>query len=100
MEIIGRIRELNGAAFPSITTLIHSSIPQKERILRYLKTAEVVAASPGIMTDVITGKHTGINIRCYSDGQFFWRSDVPYYVEKYDMALPSHFIAHILSQGK
>ena len=98
MEIIGRIKELNGEAFPSIKTLIHSEIPQKTRVLRYLKTAEIVSVSPGVMTDVLTGNRTDIQLRCYSDGQFFWRSDVPYYVEKYDMALPEHFIEHILSQ--
>ena len=98
VEIIGRIKELNGEAFPSIKTLIHSKIPQKNRVLCYLKTAETVSVSPGVMTDVLTGKRTGLQLRCYSDGQFFWRSDVPYYVEKYDMALPEHFVEHILSQ--
>ena len=98
MEIIGRIRELNGDAFPSIMTLIHSNIPQKDKVLHYLKNAKIVAASPGIMRDVITGESTGVRTVCYSDGTYFWKSEVPYYVEKYNMALPEHFIQHVLSE--
>ncbi len=35
-----------------------------------------------------------------SDGKYEWRSDVIYYVDKYDMELPDEFIQHVLAQRK
>jgi len=33
-----------------------------------------------------------------SDGKYQWRSDIIYYVEKYDLELPEEFVNYVLEQ--
>ncbi len=97
MTIIGQIRELNGNGFPSLKDLIGAENKEKQRIVSYLRNGKVISAAPGIMKDILTGERTGREMLVYSDGQYAWKSDLIYYVEKYDMRLPSEFIDHILA---
>lgn len=96
MTVVGQFRELNGDGFPPLRSLIGKPNEKKAEILSYLRNAEVIAAAPGIMKDVLTGKRTGLEMLLYSDGRYIWKSEVIYYVEKYDMELPEAFIAHIM----
>ena len=99
MIVIGRIMENNGAAYPSIKSMINKPIRNKKAVLDYMKRAKVVAASPAILIDVISNRPINSELLCYSDGKYGWRSDVIYYVDKYDMQLPDEFIDHALRGG-
>ena len=95
MTAVGQIRELNGESFPPLRNLIGKPNKQKAEILSYLRNAEIIAAAPGIMKDVLTGESTGREELLYSDGKYVWKSDMIYYVEKYDMELPEELVTHI-----
>lgn len=96
MIIVGRIKENNGPDFPALRSLIGKPMREKERVVQYLKTAPAIAAAAASMKDVLTNQYTGRELLVHTDGKFLWRSDVTYYVEKYDMELPDEFVKHIL----
>lgn len=96
MIIVGRIKENNGPDFPALCSLIGKPMKEKTRVLHYMKTAPVISAAAAAMRDVLTEEFTGRELLVHSDGEYLWRSDATYYVEKYDMELPQEFIQHIL----
>ena len=96
MIIIGRIKENNGPDFPTLRSLIGKPIEDKARVLQYMKNAPVISAAAASMKDVLTDQYTGRELLVHADGKFLWRSDVTYYVEKYDMELPAEFVKHII----
>ena len=96
MIIVGRIKENNGPDFPALRSLIGKPMREKERVVQYLKTAPAISAAAASMKDVLTNQYTGRELLVHTDGEFLWRSDVTYYVEKYDMELPAEFVKHIL----
>lgn len=96
MIIVGRIKENHGPDFPALRSLIGKPMQEKERIVQYLKTAPAISAAAASMKDVLTNQYTGRELLVHTDGEFLWRSDVTYYVEKYDMELPTEFVKHIL----
>ena len=101
MKVIGQVNEIYGEQYPPLKALIHTDIPQKDKVLQYMKNAKVAAAAPGIARDILTNDYISGSLKVYSDGEYAWRSDVIYYVEKYDMGLPEEFIDHILgSKGE
>ena len=65
-----------------------------------MKKGKVIAVAPAIVRDVLNPDVRLPELFLMSDGKYEWRSDVIYYVEKYDMALPDEFIQHVLSQTK
>lgn len=99
MIIIGQTFETDkDIQFPSIMHLINKPIKEKDKILDYMKNSEIIAASPAIITDVVNNKNKISELYIMTDGTYEWRSDVIYYVEKYDMELPEDFIKHIIYQ--
>jgi hypothetical protein len=101
MIVIGQTREVyNDDKYPSIEELIGNPISEKNKILVYMKSCKISSVSPAIVTDVINPKNKINELYCMTDGIYGWRSDVIYYVEKYDMALPDEFVQHVLSQTK
>ena len=98
MNIVGKFKEIyNDDSLPSIKDLIQDeSFDEKDRVLLYLKNAKKGAISPGNIKDVITGEKISGEFCCYNDGEYAWRSDVIYYVEKYNLKLDANFIKHIL----
>ncbi len=101
MIFIGEVRELdNDKDLPSIHDLINKPIPEKEKVLRYMKKCRVDAVAPARLRDVIHPENKIADLFLMSDDTYGWRSDVIYYVEKYDMALPEEFVQHVLSRTK
>lgn len=64
--------------------------------VRYLDQAPVVVASPGWLEDLLDEKAGNI---CQSvirtDGEWFWRGDLGYYLRKYHVQLPDEFVSHM-----
>lgn len=66
-----------------------------ELIILYLQSAKLLAASPGLVKDVLGDGEIIDSLCIYTDGVWSWPSDLVYYVEKYKVALPSDFIKHM-----
>lgn len=86
---------------PKIYKLIsETEHPHKAELVAYLKRGKEFAAIPGIFRDFFTGEYIrGEELLLY-DGVHVWSSDVPYYVEKYNLQLPEEFVQYILDQKK
>lgn len=99
MIIIGQTREVyNDDRYPSIEDLINKPMKEKEKILKYMKNCKITSTSPAIITDLINPEIKFAELYCMTDGKYGWRSDVIYYLEKYDMELPEEFIQHVLTK--
>ncbi len=96
---IGGIREVyRDNNYPSIKDLINKPIKDKEKVIRYMKRCKITAVAPARVTDLINPEKKISELYMMTDGKYEWRSDVIYYVDKYDMELPEEFIQHVLSQ--
>ncbi len=101
MIVIGQTREVyKDDKYPSIGEIVGKPIKEKDKILSYMKNCKISSVSPAIVTDVINPKKKINELYCMTDGTYGWRSDVIYYVEKYDMALPDEFVQYVLNQVK
>lgn len=98
MKVIGKYREIyNDHSLPSLKDNISENpTPDKDLILKYLKSGKIVAVSPSFITDVISGKKTKNQLMMMTDGVFEWRSDIVYYFDKYNLKLPDDFINTVL----
>ena len=98
---IGQTREIyHNDKYPSIMDIINKPIREKEKILRYMRGCHIDAVAPAMLRDVINPANKIPDLFAMSDGTYGWRSDVIYYVEKYDMALPEEFVQHVLNRIK
>ena len=95
---IGEAKEFDGEGHPSIKELIHKPIKEKDIIVAYMKDSPKLAYAPAIVRDVLNPEVHLPELALMSDGKYKWRSDLIYYVEKYDMELPQEFIDHALAQ--
>ncbi|MBL4931981.1 hypothetical protein [Clostridium paridis] len=99
MIMIGQIREVyEDDKYPSIKELINNPIKEKEKVLEYMRKSKVIAQAPAVGKDLINPNNKTLELSLMTDGDYEWRSDVIYYVEKYDMELPEVFINHIVSK--
>ncbi len=72
--------------------------PGESRIAAYLRTAPIMFHSLGPVTDVFTPKGDYICApNVHTDGVYAWPEDLAYYVERYHVALPAEFLAHLAS---
>lgn len=99
MKDIVEFREIHGNSYPSITSLT-SDIQDKNKhfIVEYLKNGKHIAESPAKAVDLVTGESLGIPLSMQSDGKYWWRSDVAYYYEKYNIKLNDDFVKYVISQ--
>ena len=99
MIMIGQIREVyEDDKYPSIKELINKPIKEKEEVIEYMRKSKVIAQASAVGKDLINPNNKTLELSLMTDGDYEWRSDIIYYVEKYDMELPEDFINHILSQ--
>ena len=68
-------------------------IPNKGRILYYLKHGDNFACAPMRYADRETGQKA-IEAYYLTDGVYCWSSDVIYHFEMYNYPLPEQFIAY------
>lgn len=98
MIAIGYFAERHGKNYPAFQSTPHD-IPNKNRILQYLRSGKVIAAAPGRMWDVFSDKPIPGEMLAYSDGTYYWGSEAIYYFDKYNMKLPDEFVCRILNQS-
>jgi hypothetical protein len=100
---IGFFRELRHSKpdGPSLKDSLRAG-PQlyEENIIRYLRAGKVLMMAPGVVSDVLDpSKGIITSLSIVTDGRFAWRSDLAYYVERYHLALPNNFVAHMRDNG-
>lgn len=98
---IERFKEFDKKYELSIKDCI-SQIASKEKptLLHHMKKAECIAAMCSGTVDVITGENVPRERLIFSDGVYKWRTDIVYYLEKYNLKLPQEFIDYVLSVEK
>ena len=99
MIYIGEFREGFGEGRIPISECISDfAVPEKNKLLLYLKHGRIAAASSIKLKDVLTGEYIPGETLYYTDGEYAWRSDLCYYFEKYNFILPPEFISHALAK--
>ena len=84
---------------PSIRDAIYQdTVSNKRTLVSYLKKGKPFAAAPAINKDVLSGERIPGELLMLTDGVYEWRSDLVYYIEKYNLKLPDDFIKHVLDQ--
>lgn len=86
---------------PSITDAIRETTDyEKENVVNYLRSAPLLSVAPGLSRDVIDPLHPVIGtLSIRTDGIWEWPEDLAYYIEKYDLFLPTEFIEHMVYKG-
>lgn len=96
---VGFFRELKHgrADGPSLREAMRDSgKPGESRIAAYLRAAPILLQALGPVTDVFEPNGDYLcapNI--HTDGTYAWPEDLAYYVERYHVALPPDFLAHL-----
>jgi hypothetical protein len=96
---VGFFRELKHgrADGPSLREVMRDkSKPGESRIAAYLRAAPILLHALGPVTDVLEPKGDYLcapNI--HTDGVYAWPEDLAHYVERYHVALPAEFLAHL-----
>lgn len=99
MIVLGKYKEIyKNNQYPSIKSDINIPSEHKEIVLEYMRNAKVSSYSPTIALDVIDGSRIKESLCFFTDGVYAWRSDLIYYIEKYNLKIPTDFISHILER--
>lgn len=100
---IGFFRELghDDADAPSlIDSRGERRAPNKDRVLQYLRTAgRPMVVSPGPVADYFDRASNAGTMTQYTDGIYVWPNYLAHYVDRYDVALPEHFEAHMAARN-
>lgn len=94
MIAIGYFSERHGDKYPHFHST-PAAIPEKNKVLHYMKNCKVIAAAPGRMRDVFSNTSIPGEMLAYSDGTYYWSTEAIYYFDKYNLQLPDDFIKHI-----
>jgi hypothetical protein len=100
--VIGSYRELtHDADDPSIVESI-AKVPQEneDKIVAYLRNAVCIGGRGGFIPDVLDpSSRVALSAHPYTDGTYFWTSDLAHYVEKYHLRLPPDCLDHLTSKN-
>jgi hypothetical protein len=73
--------------------------PDGERVLAYLRSAELVVNTPGAMNDVLdVSRVAAVPVGFRSDGEWVWSDAVAYYLKRHGLAPEPDLLAHILTR--
>lgn len=98
---LGFFKELphGDPAGPSIAVQAALPAADKERVLRYLKSGALLAASQAMANDHFTGDPiTTLNL--LTDGTWIWYSDLGHYLTAYDVAIDPAFLTHLKGRAE
>lgn len=101
MIVLGRYKENYGKnEYPSMKPDIGALKADKKQIINYMKKCRITSFSPAIVHDVLSGERINHELTCMTDGLYAWRSDLIYYIDKYNLNLPEDFIKHIFKTAE
>jgi hypothetical protein len=96
---VGFFRELRHGE-PEGPSLIEAIRPKadydRRLVVSYLRSSPILFAYPGVVRDVLDSSRLIIGAgHIRTDGVWAWPEDLAYYVEHYNVALPSEFLEHV-----
>ncbi len=100
-ELRDRLSKLKmvGLADCVLSPSSRTEIKNKQAVVDYLRSNELVLMCAGWMTDVLTEKQvTGWRPNYRADKAYTWNESIAYYLDKYDAELPGDFLAHIYEE--
>lgn len=72
----------------------------ESEIVAYLKAGKLLVASPGVVTDVLSGgSRIAGSSHVYTDGSWAWQGELAYYVENYHLVLPFEFVSYMAANN-
>lgn len=77
---------------------VDKPIPEKERVLAYLKGFEKCAYTSQPVIDLFTGEKQNFIADARTDGVYTWYDHEIYHFEKYNLKLNDDFIQRVLSR--
>lgn len=75
-----------------------TEIPDKQKIIKYLKSFEKSSYTTQPVIDVLTGEKLDFVNDMRSDGVYSWSDSEIYHFEKYNIKLDDNFIEYVLSK--
>lgn len=98
MIYIGEYKELIPEKnYPSMKGFISETpYPGKAKVISYLLNGQEKMISMDIPKDVFTGENIPMDPVGMDDGEYSWFTTLAYYVDKYNLRLPSEFENKIL----
>ncbi len=81
-------------------SLERAVIPNKKKVLHFLKSQPPYAAAGGPFEDVVTGEYqSGKEFLAFKVADWKWTSSDIYHFEKYDLELKPEFIEYVLTHS-
>lgn len=64
-------------------------------VIKYLSQGQKEAVCPKPLYDIFTNELISTSFSIYTDGEFVWKSDLIYYIKKYNLELPQKLVCKI-----
>lgn len=102
MFFLGKYDELiPGMGFPSMKDRLQAApYKTKNDILKYLKSGKAHIATAARVIDVYSREDTFRPLLHLNDGEFSWTTKLIYYIEKYNLRLPTEVENRILEKAR
>ena len=85
---------------PSLLESMHKlDKSDKKQIVAFLKSGNTLAVAPCVSKDVLDPNKFIGTLAILTDGTWVWSDDLAYYVQQYNVALPSDFLTHMQNHG-
>ena len=85
--------------YPALEDFIHPQVVlayPHEKLFHYLEDSQMISATSGeYAPDPCTGEIVQSSICFITDGEWLWLNSLPYYIDKYKVAIPVAFLDHI-----
>ncbi len=100
---MGKFRELRHGRLdgPSLRLAVRDQGDENEGLLvRYLRAGTVLAVTASSVPDVLSSSEEPVaHLALLTDGQWFWYTDLAYYVAQYHVRLDDRFVERVQSFG-
>ena len=102
LKMLGFWRSKNEPLLPDPAKFIDDLWDKKERLIvsRYLKSAQILSASPGSSWCRFRCKRKHVGSVTYTDGKYVWPEGLAHYVDVHFIRLPDEFIEHAIHNEK
>lgn len=100
MREISNVKEFSGDKnYASVKEMIsNTEVPEKNKILQYLKSFKSDCAAGMTLVDEITGSDVDSGVNAYEDGIYYWDTRHIYHFENYNLKLNDDFVDYVLSK--
>jgi len=102
LKMLGFWRSKNEPLLPDPAKFIDDLWDKEERLIvsRYLKSAQILSASPGSSWCRFRCKRKHVGSVTYTDGKYVWPEGLAHYIDVHFIRLPDEFIEHAIHNEK